>query len=63
VLFVLSARRDDGWNVVVQNVPTEAPEGESVDVRELHANRDGALFTIALESYFGQTSAAIRVDA
>ena len=57
------ALREDGWTVVVQDVPTELPEGEPVDVRELSANRDGASFTIALESDAGQTSAAIRVDA
>ena len=55
--------REDGWTVVVQQVPTEAPEGEPVDVRELSASREGALFTIALESYSGHTSAAIRVEA
>jgi hypothetical protein len=57
------ALREDGWTVVVQETPTEAPEGEPVDVRELTATREGALFTIALESYAGRTSAAIRVDA
>ena len=57
------ALREDGWTVVVQEVPAEAPEGEPVDVRELRASREGALFTIALESYSGHTSAAIRVEA
>ena len=57
------ALREDGWTVVVQETPTEAPEGEPVDVRELTATREGALFTIALESYAGRTSAAIRVEA
>jgi hypothetical protein len=55
--------REDGWTVVVEAVPTEAPEGEPVDVRELTASREGALFTVALESYSGHTSAAIRVEA
>ena len=55
--------REDGWTVVVQEIPAEAPEGEPVDVRELTATRAGALFTIALESYSGRTSAAIRVEA
>ena len=36
------ALREDGWTVVVQEIPTEAPEGEPVDVRELTANREGA---------------------
>ena len=57
------ALRENGWTVVVQEIPTEAPEGEPVDVRELTANRGGALFTIALEAYSGRTSAAIRVEA
>ena len=57
------ALREDGWTVVVQEVPIEASEGEPVDVRELSASRDDALVTIALESYSGHTSAAIRVDA
>ena len=48
------ALREDGWTVVVQEIPTEAPEGEPVDVRELTATREGALFTIALESYSGR---------
>lgn len=55
--------REDGWTVVVQEVPTEAPEGEPVDVRELSASREDALVTIAVESYSGHTSAAIRVEA
>ena len=55
--------REDGWTVVVQQTPAEAPRGEPVDVRELTATRAGALFTIALESYAGRTSAAIRVEA
>jgi hypothetical protein len=57
------ALREDGWTVVVQEIPAEAPEGEPVDVRELTATREGAFFTIALESYAGRTSAAIRVEA
>ncbi|HET6713406.1 MAG TPA: hypothetical protein VFI59_06835 [Actinomycetota bacterium] len=52
-----------GWTVAIDDVPTEAPEGEVVDARELRAERDGAVFTIALESWSGRTSAAIRVDA
>ena len=40
-----------------------SPGGEAVDTRELRAERDGAVFTIALESWSGRTSAAIRVDA
>ncbi len=52
----------DGWTVAIDG-QTESPEGEPVDTRELRANRDGAVFTIALESWSGRTSAAIRVDA
>jgi len=57
------ALREDGWTVVVQQTPAEPPEGEPVDVRALIATRDGATFTIELESYSGRTSAAIRVEA
>jgi hypothetical protein len=53
----------DGWTVHIQDVPTEAPEGEQVEVRELSASREEAVFTIALESSAGHTSAAIRVNA
>ena len=53
----------DGWTVAIDDVPTASPEGETVDTRELRANRDGAVFTIALESWSGRTIAAIRVDA
>ena len=52
----------DGWTVAIDG-QTESPEGEPVDTRKLRANRDGAVFTIALESWSGRTSAAIRVDA
>ncbi len=57
------ALREDGWAVVIEETPTDAPEGDPVDVKELTASRDGALFTIALEYYSGRTSAAIRVEA
>lgn len=53
----------DGWTVAIDDVPTASSEGEPVDTRELQANRDGAGFAIALESWSGRTSAAIRVDA
>jgi hypothetical protein len=53
----------DGWTVVVDDVPTGSAEGEPVDAQELRARRDGAAFDIAVESWSGQTSAAIRVDA
>lgn len=53
----------DGWTVAIDDVPTESPEGEPVDTRELQANRDGEVFAIALESWSGHTNAAIRVDA
>ncbi|MET0801325.1 MAG: hypothetical protein ABWZ53_09175 [Actinomycetota bacterium] len=53
----------DGWTVAIDDVPTESPEGEPVDTRELQANRDGEVFAIALESGSGHTNAAIRVDA
>jgi len=53
----------DGWTVAIDDVPTGSAEGEPVDTRELRANHDGAVFTIALESWSGRTSAVIRVDA
>ncbi|MEZ0235948.1 MAG: hypothetical protein ACAH81_13505, partial [Actinomycetota bacterium] len=53
----------DGWTVAIDDVPTGSAEGEPVDTRELQATRDGAVFTIALESWSGRTSAVIRVDA
>jgi hypothetical protein len=53
----------DGWTVAIDDVPTGSPEGEPVDTRELRAVRDGAEFTVALESWSGRTSAAIRVEA
>ena len=53
----------DGWSVAIRDVPAASPEGETVDTRELQADRDGAVFTVALESGSGRTSAAIRVDA
>lgn len=53
----------DGWTVAVGDVPTGSPEGERIDTRELHANRDDDALTIALESWSGHTNAAIRVDA
>jgi hypothetical protein len=53
----------DGWTVYIQDVPAEAPEGEPVEVRELSASREEAVFTIELESSAGHTSAAIRVNA
>lgn len=52
----------DGWTVAIDDVPTGSAEGEPVDTRELQATRDGAVFTIALESWSGHTNAAIRVD-
>jgi hypothetical protein len=53
---------DDGWTVLTEDVPAES-EGEPVTVKELSAHRGSDSFTIALESYSGHTSAAIRVDA
>jgi hypothetical protein len=53
---------DDGWTVVIEDVPTES-EGEPVTTEQLSANRGRDSFTIALESFSGRTSAAIRVDA
>lgn len=53
----------NGWTVAIDDVPTESPDGEPVDVRELEANRDGQVLAIALESWSGHTNAAIRVDA
>ena len=53
---------DDGWDVTIQDVPVESPE-EGVTVTDLVAVRDESEVTIALESFDGQVSAAIRVDA
>ena len=53
---------DDGWEVTVQDVPVESPE-EGMTVTDLVAVRDESEVTIALESFDGQVSAAIRVDA
>jgi hypothetical protein len=53
----------DGWTVVVDDVVTGSSEGEPFESREVRADRDGAVFTIALESWSSHTSAAIRVDA
>ena len=52
---------DDGWDVTVQDVPVEGPEG--VTAADLVAHRGESEVTIALESFDGQVSAAIRVDA
>ena len=52
----------DGWTVSVDDVPTESQEGGSTDTRELRASREGEVFTVALESWSGRTSAAIRVN-
>jgi hypothetical protein len=54
---------DDGWSVRVEETPAEPAEGEPVIVRELTAHRGTRLFTIALESSSGETTAAIRIDA
>jgi hypothetical protein len=53
----------DGWTLTIDDVPAASPEGGSVETHELRANREGAVFTIALESWSGRTSAGIRVDA
>ena len=53
---------DDGWEVTVQDVPVvEGPEG--MTVADFVAVRGASEVTIALESFDGQVSAAIRVDA
>jgi hypothetical protein len=52
---------DEGWDVSVQDVPVESPEG--LTVADLVAVRGESEVTIALESFDGQVSAAIRVDA
>lgn len=52
---------DEGWDVSVQDTPVESPEG--VTAADLLAVRGGSEVTIALESFEGQVSAAIRVDA
>jgi hypothetical protein len=53
----------DGWTVAIDDGPTGSPEGEPVDTRELRADRNGAVFTVTLESFSGRTSAVIRVEA
>ncbi len=53
---------DDGWDVTIQDVPVESPE-EGVTVTDVVAVRGESEVTIALESFDGQVSAAIRVDA
>lgn len=53
---------DDGWDVTIQDVPVESPE-EGVTVTDLVAIRDESDVTIALESFDGHVSGAIRVDA
>ena len=53
---------DEGWDVSIQDVPVESPE-EGVTVTDLVAVRGESEVTIALESFDGQVSAAIRVDA
>jgi hypothetical protein len=53
----------DGWTVAIDDESTGSSEGGSVDTRELRANRDGAVFAVALETWSGQTSVAIRVEA
>lgn len=53
----------DGWTVSIEDIPSEGPPGEEVVARDLTARRGDSSFTIALESWSGQTSAAIRVDA
>ena len=53
---------DDGWDVSVQEVTVvEGPEGAAVF--DLVAHRGESEVTIALESFDGQVSAAIRVEA
>jgi hypothetical protein len=52
---------DEGWDVSVQDTPVEGPEGAAA--HELVAHRGESEVTIALESFDGQVSAAIRVDA
>jgi hypothetical protein len=52
---------DEGWEVSVQDTPVEGPEG--LTVADLVAVRGDSEVTIALESFGGQVSAAIRVDA
>lgn len=53
---------DDGWDVTIEDVPVESPE-EGVTVTDLVAIRDESDVTIALESFDGHVSGAIRVDA
>jgi hypothetical protein len=52
---------DEGWEVSIQDVPVERPGG--LTVADLVAVRGESEVTIALESFEGQVSAAIRVDA
>jgi hypothetical protein len=52
---------DDGWEVSVRDTMGEGPEGETA--ADLVARRGRSTVTIALETFEGQVSAAIRVDA
>jgi hypothetical protein len=55
---------DDGWSVRTEETPSgDDPEGEPVVTAELSARLGSASFTIALESFSGQTNAALRIDA
>ena len=60
--YRIELERDD-WTVAIDDVSAGSPEGEPVETRELRAERDGEVFTVALESWSGRTSAAIRVEA
>jgi hypothetical protein len=57
-----SELRSDGWTFAITAVPTGS-DGEPVTTKELSATRGADTFTIALESYSGHTSVAVRVDA
>jgi hypothetical protein len=52
---------DEGWDVSVEDTLVEGPEGAAAS--ELVAHRGESEVTIALETFDGQVSAAIRVDA
>jgi hypothetical protein len=52
---------DEGWDVSVQDTLVEGPEG--LAIADLVAIRGESEVTVALESFEGQVTAAIRVDA
>jgi hypothetical protein len=56
------ALEGDGWDVSVEPIRAEGPEGVDVEVFELTARRDDSVVTIGLDSVEGQVSASISVN-